>query len=130
MDYGVQNIFKLKFISINVLVTLCYFDCSFYCRFVLISMFEQISKLSRNSLHYFLIHLCIVLCLFIIFPHSHFVMGYFNRLTGLRRKKTKKKIDLFFLAISPTSEAQIVIGALFSLHHPPGSHGGGRLREW
>jgi hypothetical protein len=57
-------------------------------------------------------------------------MGYFNRLTGLRRKKTKKKIDLFFLAISPTSEAQIVIGALFSLHHPPGSHGGGRLREW
>ncbi|CAF4382647.1 unnamed protein product, partial [Rotaria sp. Silwood2] len=31
--------------------------------------------------------------------------------------------------ISPSSEAQIVIGAFFSLHNPPTSHGGGRLRE-
>ncbi|CAF4393728.1 unnamed protein product, partial [Adineta steineri] len=31
--------------------------------------------------------------------------------------------------ISPASEAQIVIGAFFSLHNPPVSHGGGRLRE-
>ncbi|CAF1150956.1 unnamed protein product, partial [Rotaria sp. Silwood1] len=31
--------------------------------------------------------------------------------------------------ISSPSEAQIVIGAFFSLHNPPTSHGGGRLRE-
>jgi hypothetical protein len=37
---------------------------------------------------------------------------------------------MYFLAISPSSEAQIVIGAFFSLHNPPTSHGGGRLREW
>ncbi|CAF3974918.1 unnamed protein product [Adineta steineri] len=35
----------------------------------------------------------------------------------------------FCNAISPASEAQIVIGAFFSLHNPPVSHGGGRLRE-
>ncbi|CAF3489817.1 unnamed protein product [Rotaria sp. Silwood1] len=40
-------------------------------------------------------------------------MCYFNRLS----------------AISSPSEAQIVIGAFFSLHNPPTSHGGGRLRE-
>ncbi|CAF3573200.1 unnamed protein product [Rotaria sordida] len=40
-------------------------------------------------------------------------MCYFNRLS----------------AISPSSEAQIAIGAFFSLHNPPASHGGGRLRE-
>jgi len=35
-----------------------------------------------------------------------------------------------FLATSPSSEAEIIIGAFFSLHHPPTLHGGGRLREW
>ncbi|CAF0773864.1 unnamed protein product [Adineta steineri] len=40
-------------------------------------------------------------------------MCYFNRLS----------------AISPLSDAQIVIGAFFSLHNPPTLHGGGRLRE-
>ncbi|CAF4108312.1 unnamed protein product [Rotaria socialis] len=40
-------------------------------------------------------------------------MCYFNRLS----------------AVSPVSDAEIVIGAFFSLHHPPTSHGGGRLRE-
>ncbi|CAF1267885.1 unnamed protein product [Rotaria sordida] len=40
-------------------------------------------------------------------------MCYFNRLS----------------AVSRASEVDIVIGAFFSLHHPPLSHGGGRLRE-
>jgi hypothetical protein len=81
MAYGAQRIFEFKFISINVLVTSCYFDSSFHF-LIHISMFEQISKLSRNGTHCFLIHLCIILCLFILLPHSHFVMAYFNRLTG------------------------------------------------
>ncbi|CAF4940503.1 unnamed protein product, partial [Rotaria socialis] len=45
--------------------------------------------------------------------------------------KKKQLIKHFhFLAISPASETQIAIGAFFSLHNPPASHGGGRLREW
>jgi hypothetical protein len=76
MDYGAQSIFELKLISINV------YDSSFYSQFVLISMFEQILILYRNSTHCLLTHLCIALCVIIILPHSHFAMGYFNRLTG------------------------------------------------
>ncbi|CAF4005550.1 unnamed protein product, partial [Rotaria magnacalcarata] len=50
-----------------------------------------------------------------------------------KRKQCLKKKQLIkhfrFLAISPASETQIAIGAFFSLHNPPASHGGGRLRE-
>ncbi|CAF0850162.1 unnamed protein product [Rotaria sp. Silwood1] len=57
-------------------------------------------------------------------------MCYFNRLSGIEKHLTGFKYFLFvFETVSPATEADIVIGAFFSLHHPPLSHGGGRLRE-
>ncbi|CAF0905159.1 unnamed protein product [Adineta ricciae] len=76
-------------------------------------MFKRISLFSSYSLNRILIGAISSICLLIISPHSNVVMCYFNRLS----------------AVSPTSEAPIVIGAFFSLHNPPVSHGGGRLRE-
>ncbi|UJR15692.1 hypothetical protein I4U23_002626 [Adineta vaga] len=76
-------------------------------------MFEQLCLFSYNEFNRISTVIISSLWLFVTIPHSHFVMCYFNRLS----------------AVSPASEAPIVIGAFFSLHNPPVSHGGGRLRE-
>ena len=96
-------------------------------------MFKRISLLSSYSLNRFLIGTISSICLFIISPHSNVVMCYFNRLSGkVERDHFDCMCHLFLVsvAVSPASEAPIVIGAFFSLHNPPVSHGGGRLREW
>ena len=94
-------------------------------------MFKRICQFVQSATHHLLIHIGIIICLYTLLPHAPFVMGYFNRLSGSLIRMSRISPDEFsFLAISPASEAQIVIGAFFSLHHPPGSHGGGRLREW
>lgn len=71
------------------------------------------------------------------FPNFRFVSCYFNRISGSlksakkrKREKTKSERLSIFLATSPVKEDQIVIGAFFSVHYPPVSHGGGRLRQW